>query len=386
MSNSSLHFAHITDPKLPTYIYETFLIDMFSEIEEMLLNGDAEESPMTSSIHENAVDLFLGGLRAWGAMSSIRDRMKLYRSALNNGIGTKEQLRLYNEAESAFSARMNQSAAVYLVVGSGGSNPETGNRSSVMLPSGVTHDSLFSVHIIKEIFEQKLSKLESNQRAKSAILEVIAELYMMEGNFSQSLKMFIMLGAQNSSGQLSSIENMAVKSVFQPEAQYVDPPYHDRYKHVLTLVETNELHRVLLDTDNEGTLPPLVAFTCLVGLQDAGRFIIDHCILPESEDVSSGASIMSFPLDMVANQLEDYPKLLLWFLHSVISFKPEIYVKFPNTAVPSPAVTSLHQIHFELYIKFADRTNKSERKLSEVPSFDEIHKESALLRFLKVCV
>ncbi len=357
---------------------------MFSEIEEMLLNSDEDDGSTSSSIHENAVDLFLAGLRAWGAMSAIRDRMKLYRRAVSQKIGTKEQWRLFHEAETAFSARMNQSAANYLVIGSDNNSSELVNPSSVMLPSGVTHDSLFDVKAMETIFEDKLSKLNDNLKAKSFILEIIAELYMMEGDFSQCLKTYVALGAHNSSDQLTSVEVMAMKSVFREDSKYVEPAIHNRYKHVLILVETNELHKVLLSPSAEGAVAPLVALICLIGLQDAGRYIVDHCVLPESDSASEGSSIMSLPLDRVAKQLEDHPKLLLWFLHSIIASKPEIYVKFPNTAVPSPAVTRLHQIHFDLYVKFSDRTKKVNRELSDIPSFDEIHKESAILRFLKV--
>ena len=358
---------------------------MFSEIEEMILNRNVEgESPTTSYLHENAVDLLLAGLRAWGAMSSIRDRLKLHRNTMKKGIGGNEQIRLYHEAESAFSARMHQSSADYLVIGANTSNPDSSDPSSVMIPSGVTGDSLFDPKYIEKFFEEKILESGKNRAVKSCILEIMAELSMMEGLYTKSLEIYVKLGAEKLAEKISLIENLAMKSVFRPKSKYVDPAYHDRYKHVLTLVEINELHTMLLGTSSGGTTPPLVAFICLVGLRDAGQFVIDNCILPDTEDAVSSPNTMGFPLDQVASQFEAYPKLLLWFLHSIISCKPEIYVKFPNTAVPSPAVTKLHQTHFDLYVKFVERKSKGAKKLSQIPSFEEIHKESTLLKFLKV--
>ena len=366
-------------------MYETFLIDMFTEIEEWLESSSDEVSPEIKFTRENAVELFLGGVRAWGTISSIRDRMKFYRTTLNSGKGGRDQTRLYRETESAFSSRINQTASRYLVVGSNSPQPIPINPSSIILPSGVTQDSLYNIDSTRRHFEHLLSNTDCCQRTELAIIETIAELHFMKGNFSRSLEAYINLGVHQSTDSIQSIEQNALKIVFEPKFQYLDPPQHDRFKHTLTMVETNDLHSVLLAVGRDN-VPPLVALICLVGLRDGGNFIVDYCSLPESEDVSAGGRIFSFPLDMVAEQFMEFPALLLWLLHTVMSIKPDIYVQFPNTAVPSPAVTKLHQIHFDLYIKFTDRRKKSGMLLSDIPSFDEMkmNEENTLLRFLKV--
>jgi len=375
---------------------------MFSEIEDMILQV-GETNPVTATLHENAVDLFLTALRAWGTSSSLRDRMKLYQTTLYNSLrgssGVNEQHRLYTEADSAISARMQQSSAGYLQYEGmieNDSRPEPSLSNSAVLPTGVTHDSLFAMKRVKSFFEGKAGEAGastlgiSTHHVKAAILEIRAELYFMEGDFFRTLGMYLKLGAHNSIEPLSIIEKTAPKSILKEGYQHVDGASQDRFKHVLTLIQANDLQRSLLDIDSfkGGGIPPLVAFICLVGLQDGGRFIIDHCVLPNSKAFSiSHASAVSLPIDMVAEQFKANPKLLLWFLHTILCDKPEIYVKFPNTAVPPSAVTALHRIHFDLYIAFIDRMHRSEKKLSNIPSFEELSKESALLKFLKVrCV
>jgi len=174
-------------------------------------------------------------------------------------------------------------------------------------------------------------------------------------------------------------------SILERDYTYSDPASYHRYAHVMKMVKSNELHRLLVDAaavDNEED-PPLVAFICLVGLEDAGRFIIDHCMLPESKSYATQATSVSLPIDLVAKQLKAYPKLLFWLLHNLLCSRPEIYVTFPNTAVPPSSVTKLHKIHFALLVEF-EKHDIPERQLSNILSFDELNRQSPLLKYLKV--
>jgi hypothetical protein len=76
-------------------------------------------------------------------------------------------------------------------------------------------------------------------------------------------------------------------------------------------------------------------------------------IAKSSTDKTNGERRGTLPLDLVVSQLEVSPKLLHWYLHLVFVRKPDIYVKFPNTANPPAAITILHRKHLELYIKYA---------------------------------
>ena len=209
----------------------------------------------------------------------------------------------------------------------------------------------------------------------------------MEGSYSKSLEMYLKIGSQLSRHNLRNIEDNVLDSVLdRGDVKYSDPESYSRHKHVMKMVKSNELHRLLVDAtiDENEELPPIVALICLVGLKDAGQFIIEHCMLPESKSYSTQAMALSLPLDLVAKQFKAYPKLLLWLLQDILCNRPEIYVKFPNTAVPPSSVTKLHKIHFDLLVEFGKTDSMPKRKLSDIPSFDDSSKQSPMLIFLKV--
>jgi len=390
-------YIPVRDPKLPAGIYNIFLLSMYKEISEMLLKGVDESNSVSVAVHDNAVDLFLGAIRAWGASSSLRDRMKLHLAVLEDGVerrnGDNDQSRLYQEAEIALTARMNQSASVYLNYEGNIDQAADDNPASMPLPpSGVTSDSLFGVDAIKSFFEKRLKDIRvssldtSFSRSRLAVLEVLAEVYFMEGSYSKSLEMYLKIGSQLSRHNLRSIEDNVLDSVLERDVKYSDPVSYSQHKHVMKMVKSNELHRLLVDAtimENE-EVPPIVALICLVGLEDSGQFIIEHCVLPESKSYSTQSTALSLPLDLVSKQLKAYPKLLLWLLQNILCNRPEIYVKFPNTAVPPSSVTKLHKIHFDLLVEFGKTGSIPKRKLSNIPSFDEFTQQSPMLIFLKV--
>ena len=139
---------------------------------------------------------------------------------------------------------------------------------------------------------------------------------------------------------------------------------------------------------------PLFALLRIIGLPLMGRFLMDHCVSPElsSSDMVMGESSSeamrreTLPIDRVAQQLEHSPPLLYWYLHLVFLEKPELYVKFPNNAIPPKTITQLHQRHFQLHVDFAGDDKDSAKSLSGTETYKVETKSTPLLSFLKVCL
>ena len=103
-----------------------------------------------------------------------------------------------------------------------------------------------------------------------------------------------------------------------------------------------------------------------------------------SSSNSANENRSDLPINHVAAQLSAYPKLLYWFLQRIFIEKPEIYVQFPNTAVPPSSVTDLHRSHFNLHVDYADQSFDESTRLTSIPSFEQLRYESPFLIFLKV--
>ena len=128
-------------------------------------------------------------------------------------------------------------------------------------------------------------------------------------------------------------------------------------------------------------------------------FLVEHCVPPQFLDketlLSHKDDHMSttgeerrgtLPLDLVASQLDGSPKILHWYLHLILTRKPEVYVRFPNTAYPPRAVTELHRLHFDLYVDFAGSERDSAITLSGVEAYKVCSVTTRLLVFLKAAL
>ena len=91
----------------------------------------------------------------------------------------------------------------------------------------------------------------------------------------------------------------------------------------------------------------------------------------------------TLPINLVADQLRSNPKLFHWYLHQIFVRKPEMYVKFPSSAVPPRSVTELHRSHLELYIEYTDKRDSAEA-LSGTETYNLERMTTPLLTFLKV--
>ena len=357
------------------------------------------ENDSSRQLKDTAISIFLEALRAWGSLSSLKERMKLHQLTINEfDEDIMSQTKLYYEAETAFAHRMKQTAKDYLHHQNTIDPQQLGDLiHSADLPSGVTYDSLFQVETLiiefRSKIEQSVEKIDT--RIVFVILEILAELSFMKGSYKEALYNFLAL-ASYTQNSLSATENEAILSLQFPSRTIPEKGYNGQYKHVLSMIENQDLYRLLLkkraggrnDTLKLKVLPPIVSLINLVGLESSGTFIIQHCTIPRSSKPSTGSAAnenrSDLPINHVAAQLNGYPKLLFWFLERIIPEKPEVYVQFPNTAVPPSSVTDLHRIHFNLHLDFADRSFDESKKLTSIPSFDQVRQESPLLKFLKV--
>ena len=281
----------------------------------------------------------------------------------------------------------------------------------------ISHKSFYSSSTVNDIN----NKGDGKPNIASALaLEALAEVYMMEGNYKEALQLYLIFGAHFMTQPLSSLETDAINSITEPNIIHNMPETrnHHRFSHVLPMIENHQLFNYLLDEtflnsfyedDNEqssSSLPPtsvstlpLAALICLVGLDLSGRFLLEHSILPTISATASSTTTLSssmvevpgtmLPIHSVANQFQTRPKLQLWYLHSIILLhKPDIYVRFPTTAVPPRIITDLHRIHLELYIQYANRDHQNNLKnLSDVPTtYEDMDMESPLISFLKVAL
>ncbi len=398
-----LYFTHSTyfsisikDPILPSRTYEFVILGMLDELGA--LNSSKEtDKEANHYLLQYGFNVYLETVRAWGPISSLRDRLKLHRLTINDASDEDEaieQIRLSNEAKKAFSSRMIQSAENYLKFNfkSQQQHEEEDLINSTNLPAGITFDSLFELDSMLAKFEEKLNQ-NPKPNISSTIYEAIAEIYFMKGMYKDSLYNYLSL-ANHFENPISSVEEEAMKLLANPSNDFEPNLSNERFLHVLTMIEAHDLHRTLLKKRSSGrnegskSLPPLVALISLVGLEAGTNFIIYHCTLPRSTKPSTPNVInenrSDLPINQIAAQLNSYPKILFWFLQRIFAEKPEVYVQFPNTAVPPSAVTDLHRTHFYLHVDFADRSFDDSKKLTRIPTFDELNQESPMMKFLKV--
>ena len=431
------------DPKLPSKVYEMVMVQMLSELETMA-SGDSGSVPKAAVLYQNAADLFLKTLRSWGPTSSISERIKVHRvfstmQVLNERAASSVSYPDIEEAKADLHNRLHQTVVGYLQTAQT-SSAQVGaaqhalDKSLDGASSSVsTFDSLFGIDNVRKYLEEQLNnKVREENELPSAtdddVLQIgdprrviaatklvaLSELHFMKGQHEEALKLHLAVGANYSEQSLTELENEAIKIVNAsnkatlPREAAPNQESRSSYHHVLGHIEYHHLHWCLLETQFLSSAPigskrgtevganqsPILSLIRLVGLELSGRFLVDHCSLPHptastgrrQNQVSQANRNRSqtLPLDAVAEQLRPTPKILHWYLTQVFLHKPEVYVKFPNTAVPPKAVTDLHRVHLELHIKYAANSADKDRKLSEVPAYDDANTETPLLMFLKV--
>jgi hypothetical protein len=394
---------------------------------ENLTESAKNDHQATMNINGEAAKQFLESLAAWGPTKVLKEYIRLYKWSRERRKGDKTISEDLKGAEVALQRRYMQTAAVYMKF------PVTEVAYEVSAPKydaqkDDTQDSLFDVGRIVCLIAPRAPLVltpdetaESEQLDQTHIahmlapnshvsLEAMARLRMMQGRYDLVLKCFLAIGACHSSKSLESFEKQAIDTVhglpteFNGETMRIGSFSYD---FVIDLIERHHLNQFLLQKDfvlstDSRLFSPLLALLRLVGLHCFGDFLIQHCVSPDysyhttaSKSKAKKSPKMSgdnspdtlrrepLPIDKVAEQLESSPAILHWYLHLVFTKRPELYVKFPNNAVPPKEVTALHRKHFQLYVDLAGELGDSRKALARTEKYNAEAMTTPLLSFLK---
>lgn len=379
----------------------------------MLLQVEATRAAEDTSADRFATEAeghFLNTLVAWGTTSVLKEYIKLYQSHSAQNSRVAATLRTLDEC---FVRRCEQSSANYLQLPAE-PNPPTdesvGARADVRGVTDDKVDSLYDINKMLEVVRKRVPVFFGENPATRydgrAELDALARLNMMKGNYDDALRCFLMIGILH---PIKTFEELEVEAVFRTQQNTkgngLNQTLHEgSYALVLSIVSNHHQHGCLLDGEflpETNNSPPLFALLRLVGLDLLEDFLIDHCVAPQPShslkklpakarssakyrDKVSAERRGTLPLDLVASQLESSPSVLLWYLHLVFTRKPEVYVKFPNTANPPDVITRLHRKQIELYIKYAGNFRNSRFALAGTEAYRAAEKSTPLLSFLKV--
>jgi vacuolar protein sorting-associated protein 41 len=375
---------------------------MLDEIEEM---RQSIKPDITERLVYEAESHVLNTLLAWGTTQSLQEHIKLFEYQANlDSSYTSWVLR----TTESLHYRLHQSAVSYLDLTS------VSSPASVMVelprPSNATSDAYDSLYCIDDLFVELarrssiakfdyadvsdvLKKLSTRQEESRLIIDAIAKLFLMKGNYDDALKCFLAIGAMHSTRTVDKIENDAIQFV-NYEGLGIEEAI-DPYSFVLYIIDSYHLHQCLLEAN---FLPdfvkstPVCALVQLVGLKLVGDFLICNCTAPQQTPTTTslrtsikygGERRGTLPIDLVAEQLKGTPQLFHWYLHLILIMKPELYVKFPTTANPPPILAELHKKHLDFYLRFAGPNRDSAHALAGVESYLAREMSTPLLSFLK---
>ncbi|KAG7343199.1 hypothetical protein IV203_021144 [Nitzschia inconspicua] len=416
-------YLPVRDPILPASIYGRALEQMLIDSEK-LTQMMREDIPLQPNVDIDGTKHFLESLIAWGPTKVLKEYIKLYKYSRDLRKGDKTINEDLKGAETALQRRYMQTASVYM---------QFPVRDDVHSYEGASHrfdaekdesqDSLFEISKLLSIISPRTPLVmtidEADCAADTALphmilpnnhtsLEAMARLRMMQGQYDLALKCFLAIGACHCTESLESFESRAIDIVNGSLLNEFEPPVRIGtfcYDYILVLIESQHLNQCLLQDDfvlstDSKLYKPLFALLRLVGLQRLGNFLIEHCVSPDFSynmtlsEASPGVKSTDnplhhvqrrepLPLDQVAKQLESSPALLHWYLHLVFTRRPELYIKFPNNAVPPKAVTALHRQHFQLYVDFAGKHRDSTRALASTQQYNAESTSTPMLSFLK---
>lgn len=367
--------------------------------------------PAIQGLAVEAEDHFLNTLLAWGTTSVLKEYIKLYQCP---GASSASRRML----EEALSRRLEQSSSCYLRFSrKQAGRSDASSADSQVVSQSEKRDSLFdfttvlssklqslSIGLPSSPVSRNLADGAFNSSDRRVAFDAAAKLNMMKGEFDEALRNYLQLGLHCPVKAWGEIENDAVDAVNSNQPRTDSQPA--KYSYVLSIIESHHLQECLLNGDflsSEDSFPPLFALVRLVGIGSLGDFLIEHCVAPQSVEPArqsltsrgAGTSLLydktvgerrgTLPIDLVADQLEGSPKLLYWYLHVVFSRKPSVYVRFPNTTNPPPAITGLHRTNIGLYIRYAGANKDSAAVLSGVEAYRVSEVCTPLLSFIKVC-
>jgi len=387
---------HITvmlsaDPKLSSELYGRVLEKMLYETLALKASEAGDE------VVAKAEHCFLITLVGWGPTDFLKEHIKL---CSPNG---EQRNSAAVQAETRFAYRFMQSAANYLQF------PvplEREQSDGSLIRAEGYYDAQSSLFDVDKLCRTFLSAEDPTANQNSLVaLDAIAKLHMMKFRYDEALRCLLSVGALHSSRQLPDFESEALDFSNQACSRDIDKPWQTAgvpYLYVLDIIDSHHLHQALVDSEfmknvAKDKISPLFALLQLVGFNAMREFLVKHCVPPQyadkkalqlHEDENASASKEerrgTLPLDLVARQLESSPKILHWYLHSIFTEKPELYVRFPNTAYPPRAVTELHRRHFDLILQHgAGEERDSSLTLAAVEAYKVGSVTTQLLHFLK---
>jgi hypothetical protein len=419
----------VRDPELPAFVFAMCLEKM---LDDAILQVKGQRNVISDydpphgeelMVVRKMVDLFLETMRAWGNTSSLRARVRLQRHCVHNqrwGRGMLSADPFIKQSEKDLHRRISQTAFGVLE-NANYSTLSTLQTSSMRQHIDSSKDSLFDVeHLLTRLAARyQLSDTDDNSSSNFMssyvrvgnmcqesviIFESMAELEVMRERYDRALGYFLSIGAAIVNESSTALEDAAVRAVNSYLNDSVDSSANDtqggsernKFGFVLSMIELHQLSNFLLkrnylfvnENDDSVAVPPVVALIALVGLSQAGRFLMDNCSPPEDTsldpDDQAIVSGSNLPLDVVAEQLKSRPKLLYWFLFQVFTNKAEMYVIFPTTAVPPAAITDLHKIQFSLFVDFAeDGVSKAQDGHQSLPTSMN-DRDTPFMAFLRV--
>lgn len=398
----------VRDPKLKPEIYARLLSQMMLQIEEMRASENTNPRHITQ-----AEEQYLVTLLTWGTTHVLHEFASHYAELATGENIPSAVSRLHDILITAVERREYQSSDVFLRFTP---DTDTSHKDLLFKCSKNTHDSLFNTEEVTYAIESLVSKnQEGIGNTNCVALEALAILSMMSGRYEDALRHYLSVGSLLATHSVDSLEDEAIKitSKAAGDEQRAKAEFSP-YSFVVRLVERHHLHQCLLDRDY---LPAsfqcttLMALARLVGLPLLGDFLISHCVAPQRETLSSSSGGKTddnltlsesesmeevdelpkerrgtLPLDLIARELESFPRLLFWYLCTVYVHRPELYVVFPSTSVPPETITDLHQRHIAMHIEYAEKNRDSAKVLKRVESYRATDFTTPLLSLLKVCI
>ncbi|KAL3787325.1 hypothetical protein ACHAW5_009334 [Stephanodiscus triporus] len=410
----------VRDPELPACVFEMCLETMLEDVilnnkgQGNIISDDEPQRGEDKIVGKKMADLFLETMRCWGTTSTLRKRVQLHRYCGQNhrwglqwhsSSGASLVDPFIQQAEKDLHRRISQTAFGVLENAHFSTSPLQ-NNSSIRQYIDSSQDSLFDVDRLLTRLATRLqlsgtdnggSYVSSNvfignMGDKPAIIfEAMAELELMRERFDRALGYFLAIGSRFMNESLTLLEETAVQAVNSFVNDSIDSSSREnsqlrllshegdsgvernKYGFVLSLIELHQLSHILLkrnyffsnDEDHSLAESPVVALIALIGLSQAGAFLVDNCSPPVGTSVDSddeaALSGSNLPVDLVAEQFKTRPKLLYWFLFQVLIYKADMYVNFPMTAVPPAAIIDLHRVQFSLFVDFSEESRPEER-------------------------
>jgi vacuolar protein sorting-associated protein 41 len=383
-------------------VYGQALATMLTELEQMNALMGTEASDVTGNA-SRAERKFLDILTGWGTTNFVQEYVRLCKY---DDKGRGGEAATVCDAEERFAFRYTQSSAGYLKFPVPVEESEyTGGGSRIR--SDCYHEAKESLYDIDEVAKtvSRSAKFDSGvetdaMKSKNTpvALDALARLNMMRGQYDAALKCFLLIGALHSARPLEEFDAAAAEFSDLEGKREIDRPWQPKdgapYTYVLDVVDSHNLHQFLLDdqflsVSGSKEVAPLFPLLQLVGFVEMGKFLVEHCVPPQLKQKKRQDGVEerigTLPLDRVADQMKQRPRILHWYLHLIFDKKPEVYVRFPNTAYPPPAVTDLHRLHFDFCVQFSGRERDSAWFCSQVETYKVINLFTRLLEFLKVC-